>query len=132
MVTFDPYLSSRPLAAALEKSPPGTLIINRHYYTFSSIFFYTNRAALLLNGRFMNLEYGAYAPGVPDVFIDDSQFKALWSKPERAYIVAKDSDVPRLAGLVGEEQLYRIASSGGKSALSNHPIAVPSGVAAMK
>ena len=124
MVTFDPYLSSRPLAEALEKSPPGTLIIDHHYYTFSSVFFYTNRTALLLNGRFMNLEYGAYAPGVPDVFIDNSQFKSLWFKPERAYIVAKESDLPRIAGLVGHEQLYVVSRSGGKALLTNHPIDV--------
>ena len=88
MAVFDPYLSSRPLAEAILKSPEGTLIVDHHYYTFSSIFFYTNRTALLRNGRFNNLEYGAYAPGVPDVFIDDSQFKNLWLKPERSYIVA--------------------------------------------
>ena len=124
MVTFDPYLSSRPLAEALEKSPPGTLIINHHYYYFSSVFFYTNRSALLLNGRFMNLEYGAYAPGVPDVFIDNSQFKSLWLKPERAYIVAKESDMPRVADLVGHEQLNVVASSGGKALVTNHPLTV--------
>jgi 4-amino-4-deoxy-L-arabinose transferase-like glycosyltransferase len=122
MVTFDPYLSSRPLAMALEKSPPGTLIINHHYYWFSSIFFYTNRSALLLNGRFMNLEYGAYAPGAPNVFIDDSQFKSLWFRPERAYVVAKQTDVARLAGLVGDPQLFVVASIGGKSLLTNHPL----------
>ena len=104
MVAFDPYLSSRPLAEALEKSPRGTLIIDHHYYYFSSMFFYTNRSALLLNGRWMN-EYGSYAPGAPDVFIDDSQFKDLWVKPERYYIVAKQPAMPRLEGLVGEAQL---------------------------
>ena len=101
MAVFDPYLSSRPLAEAILKSPPGTLIVDHHYYTFSSIFFYTDRTALLRNGRFNNLEYGAYAPGVPDVFIDDSQFENLWMKPELCYIVASQSVVPRLASLVG-------------------------------
>lgn len=124
MVTFDPYLSSRRLAEALEKSPPGSLIIDHHYYWFSSVFFYTNRSALLLNGRFMNLEYGAYAPGVPDVFIDDSQFERVWSKPERAYIVAKHADMPRLAGLVGQEHLEIVANSGGKALMTNHPLSV--------
>ncbi len=51
------------------------MIVEHHYYTFSSVFFYTNRSALLLNGRFKNLVYGSYAPGAPNVFIDDSQFK---------------------------------------------------------
>ena len=119
MVTFDPYLSSRPLAEALQKSPPGTLVIDHHYYYFSSIFFYANHSALLLNGRFMNLEYGAYAPNAPDVFIDNSQFKNLWLKPERAYIVAKQADVPRLAGIVGEDRLTVVASRGGKVLVAN-------------
>ena len=70
MVTFDPYLSSRPLAEALLRSPQGELVVDHHYYTFSSIFFYTNRTAWLLNGRFNNLVYGSYAPGAPDVFLD--------------------------------------------------------------
>jgi 4-amino-4-deoxy-L-arabinose transferase-like glycosyltransferase len=124
MAVFDPFMSSRPLAEALMKSPEGTLIIDHHYYTFSSIFFYTNRSALLRNGRFFNLEYGAYAPGAPDVFIDDSQFKDLWLKPERSYIVAKQDVVPQLESLVGSAELNLVATSGGKVILTNHPIAI--------
>jgi 4-amino-4-deoxy-L-arabinose transferase-like glycosyltransferase len=120
MVAFDPYMSSRPLADALEKSPQGTLIVDHHYYWFSSIFFYTNRSALLLNGRFMNLEYGSYAPGAPDVLIDDTQFKELWLKPQRAYIVARQSAFPRLQSIVGGAQLEVVATSGGKVLLTNH------------
>ncbi len=124
MAVFDPYLSSRPLAEAILKSPEGTLIVDHHYYTFSSIFFYTNRTALLRNARFNNLEYGAYAPGVPNVFIDDAQFKNLWLKPERCYIVATQSAVPGLESIVGREQLNLVAASGGKVVLTNHPGAV--------
>ncbi len=51
MVAFDPYFSSRPLAEAILHSPQGKLIIDHHYYAFSSVFFYTDRTALLLNGR---------------------------------------------------------------------------------
>jgi 4-amino-4-deoxy-L-arabinose transferase-like glycosyltransferase len=123
LVVFDPYFSSRPLAEALLKSPDGTLIVNHHYYTFSSVFFYTNRSAFLLNGRFQNLEYGAYAPGVPDVFIDDSEFENKWAEPGRYYLLATDSSVGRLEGLVGRSQLALVAESGGKSLFTNHPIA---------
>jgi 4-amino-4-deoxy-L-arabinose transferase-like glycosyltransferase len=122
MVAFDPYLSSRPLAEAIQKAPPGTLIVDRHYYSFSSIFFYTNRTALLLNGRRINLEYGSYAPATPDVFIDDAQFRDLWLQPQTAYIVAKDSAVSRLEGLVSSEHLNLLAASGGKVVLVNHPL----------
>ncbi len=127
MAVFDPYLSSRPLAEALMKSPDGTLIVDHHYYTFSSIFFYAGRMALLRNGRFFNLEYGAYAPGVPDVFIDDSQFTNLWLKPERAYIIANQSVVPQLQSLVGTSHIDLVAASGGKVVLTNSPISSRSG-----
>ncbi len=127
MAVFDPYMSSRPLAEAILKSADGTLIVDHHYYTFSSIFFYTNRTALLRNGRFNNLEYGAYAPGVPDVFIDDSQFANLWSKPERSYIVANQNVVPGLESLVGSTHLTVVAQSGGKVVLTNHPLDISPG-----
>jgi len=129
MAAFDPFMSSRPLAEAILKSPQGTLIIDHHYYTFSSIFFYTNRSALLRNGRFYNLEYGAYAPDAPEVFIDDAQFKNLWLKPERSYIVAKENVVPQLESLVGAANLNPVAASGGKVVLTNHPIAGSEGAA---
>jgi 4-amino-4-deoxy-L-arabinose transferase-like glycosyltransferase len=122
LVVFDPYFSSRPLAEAILKSPDGTLIVNHHYYTFSSVFFYTNRSALLLNGRFHNLEYGAYAPGVPDVFIQDSDFKNLWGEPRRCYLLATGSAVGRLEDLVGRSRLALVAESGGKFLFTNHPL----------
>jgi 4-amino-4-deoxy-L-arabinose transferase-like glycosyltransferase len=132
MVTFDAYLSSHPLAEALQKSPSGTLVVNHHYYDFSSIFFYTNRSAFLLNGRFMNLEYGSYAPDVPDVFIDNARFRNLWQDKGRVYVLAKDTDVAKLAAVVGREQLFTIASSGGKSLFTNHALVAyaPSGPSA--
>lgn len=123
MSVFDPYMSSRPLAEAILKSPPGRLIVDHHYYTFSSIFFYTNRSALLRNGRFNNLVYGSYAPGAPDVFINDSEFKNIWLKPDRSYIVASKDAVAGLESLVGAEHLNLVAASGGKVVLTNLPIA---------
>src|ERR1700693_4974156 len=122
LVVFDPYFSSRPLANALLKSAHGVLIVNHHYFTLSSVFFYTNRSALLLNGRFHNLEYGAYAPGVPDVFIGDADFKNLWIKPERYYLLATGSAVGRMQDLVGSSQLALVAESGGKYLFTNHPL----------
>jgi len=122
MVVFDPYLSSRPLAEALLRAPEGKLIVDHHYYTFSSVFFYTNRTALLLNGRFNNLVYGSYAPGAPDVFIDDAQWKDMWLGAERCYVVASDYAVPRFEKLVGKAALFPVAATGGKVVLTNHPI----------
>src|SRR5271157_3641371 len=49
LVRFDPYLGSYPLAQSLLQSPQGDLIEADAYYAFSSVFFYTDRKALLLN-----------------------------------------------------------------------------------
>ena len=126
MAAFDPYLSSRPLAEALLRAPAGKLVVDHHYYTFSSIFFYTdaenNRGALLLNGRFNNLVYGSYAPGAPNVFIDDTQWKALWLQPDRYYLVITDKAAERLKPLIDPRLLNKVAESGGKLLLTNHEL----------
>jgi hypothetical protein len=122
MVTFDPYMSSRALAEVLKRSPEGTLIVDHHYYTFSSVFFYADRGALMLNARFNNVEYGSYAPGAPNVFINDFEFSDLWKKPERYYLVVKQSQIPRLDALVGHDRLNVVATSGGKLLLTNQAI----------
>lgn len=122
MVSFDPYLSSRALAQKLLRSPQGQLIVDRHYYTFASVFFYTGRDALLLNGRFNSMEYASYAPNAPQVYIDDVEFRSLWSQPERRYLLAKASEWPRFERLVGREQLNVVAVSGGKFLVTNHPL----------
>ncbi|HUB33297.1 MAG TPA: glycosyltransferase family 39 protein [Bryobacteraceae bacterium] len=122
MVAFDPYLSSRPLAEALRRAPEGDLVVDHHYYTFSSIFFYTNRRAWLLNGRINNLVYGSYAPGAPDVFLTDEQWREHWLAPRRCYVVAKTAERARFARLVGASSLFTVAESGGKMVLTNQPL----------
>ena len=127
LVVFDPYMSSRPLANALLQSPKGRLIVDHHYYTFSSVIFYADpvypeRDTLLLNGRFNNLVYGSYAPDAPDVFIDDAQWTERWMSPDRYYLVLMAAALPRLQKLVPEDQLVTVAASGGKVLLTNHPI----------
>jgi 4-amino-4-deoxy-L-arabinose transferase-like glycosyltransferase len=122
LAVFDPYLSSRTLASALTQAPEGQLIAEGHYYDYASVFFYTNRTALLLSDRRVNLEYGSYAPGAPEVFIDDFRFKNLWSEPGRYYFLTSESARPRYEGLVGAPQITVVAESGGKILLTNHPL----------
>ncbi len=122
MVAFDPYLSSKPLVDSLEKAPPGELIIDHHYFWFSSVFFYTNRTALLLNGRFFGMVYGSYAPGAPNMFLNDTQFEAMWKAPARQYIITRDTRVDGLVALVGRNELNTVSTSGGKVLFTNHPL----------
>lgn len=121
LVTFDPFLSSRRLADALLRQPPGTLVVNHHYYTYSSIFFYTGRRAWLLNGRFNNLVYGSYAPDAPNVFLTDDEWKRMWLEPARCYLVADNDQLAHFRELVGSGRFDVVLSSGGKALVSNGP-----------
>jgi 4-amino-4-deoxy-L-arabinose transferase-like glycosyltransferase len=122
LVRFDSYLGSYPLAQRLLQSPPGQLIEADAYYAFSSVFFYTNRTVLLLNGRINNLEYGSYAPDAPKVFIDDSQFVSLWMQDSRYYLLAYGSDVPHVEELVGKPNVHVVAENAGNYLLTNRPL----------
>jgi hypothetical protein len=127
MVTFDPYLSSRPMVKVLDQAPPGDLIVDHHYFWYSSVFFYTNRTALLLNGRFFGLVYGSYAPTSANPFIDNTQLQHLWRTSARYYLFAKVAQLDDLAALIGRDQLVTVCTSGGKVLLTNHPIAKAGG-----
>jgi 4-amino-4-deoxy-L-arabinose transferase-like glycosyltransferase len=122
LVSFDPYLSSRPLANALLKSPPGQLIADDQYYTFSSVFFYANTKAYLHNGRVNNLEYGSYAPDAPNVFIDDAQLARMWHEPSRHYLLVTGTALPRIEQVIGKSSYTVVKESGGKYLLVNQPL----------
>ncbi|MGB9605963.1 MAG: glycosyltransferase family 39 protein, partial [Bryobacteraceae bacterium] len=122
MVKFDPYLSSRPLAEALRRAPPGELVVSDQYYAFSSVFFYANRRGWLWDGRVNNLEYGSLAPDAPDVFLDDARFAQLWNAPGRCYVVVARGWLPRLETIAGPKRLHLVAFAGGKYLFSNHAI----------
>lgn len=124
LVAFDPYLSSRPLAEALNRAPKGKLILDNQYYTFSSVVFYAEKyhgeRVKLLNGRVNNLEYGSYAPGAPqDVFIDDQEFRRLWLSDDLYYLCIEGPSVPRVEALVGRDRLHTVIESGGKFVFAN-------------
>jgi len=122
LIRFGSDLGSYNLAQSLLHSPPGQLIEADTYYAFSSVFFYTNRSALLWNGRIYNLEYGSNAPGAPNLFIDDHQLVSLWLAPARCYLLAYGTDRAHLEELVGRGALQLVAQDGANFLLTNHPL----------
>ena len=119
LIAFNPYLGSKVLADALVASPPGELIVDDQYYTFSSVFFYADRDAWLLNGRVNNLEYGSYAPDAKNPFWNDKQFQTKWRSPQRYYLLAESKPASRLHALVPAAAWHTVAESGGKLLLTN-------------
>jgi len=121
LVVFDPYMSSRPIAEALNRLPQGEVIIEGDYNSRSSISFYHQDHALILNGRYFVLEYGSYAPDAPKVFIDDNDLLGIWKRPDRYYLVTTNELVPRIKTLAKDLPIYDVMSAGGKTILSNQP-----------
>ena len=106
----------------MKHTPPGQVIIDNQYYTFSSILFYAPiERVILLNGRVNNLEYGSNEPGAPAVFIRDADLPVLWHSPERQYLLVENPSVPRLQPLLGAD-LHLVRSIGGKSLYTNRPL----------
>ena len=122
MVRLDAYFGSYPLAQALEQNPQGQLIEGNAYYAFSSVFFYTNRTALLWNGRGNNLEYGSNAPNAPDVFINDDRFVSLWNSSSRSYLLVYGTEMKHLDDLVGRPRLHVVKENAGNYLLTNQPL----------
>ena len=121
MVTFDPYLSSEPLAQVLKHLPPGRLIFDNQYYTFSSVFFYAPvDQAYLLNGRVNNLEYGSNETGAPKVFLTDGDLPAAWRSAARYYLFIENPAVERVRKILGAD-LHLVRTIGGKSLYTNLP-----------
>ena len=69
-----------------------------------------------------NLEYGSYAPGAPNVFVDDAAFTRLWKDVRRRYLLVEGPRVGRIVELVGKEFLFEVKASGGKYLLTNLPL----------
>jgi 4-amino-4-deoxy-L-arabinose transferase-like glycosyltransferase len=122
LIRFDPLMSSRDLAEVIVADPPGQIIVDHHYYTFSSIAFYTQRPELLLNGNWNNFEYGSNAPDAPHVFLDDPQLASLWTQPQRCYLVAKEDQLPRFDRLLGSAHFQVLRTSGGNMLITNQAI----------
>ena len=119
MAAFDPYLSSRHLAEAYLRAPPGQMVLDHEYYAFSSVAFYASHPILLLNGRKNNIEYGSNAPGAPQVFLDDTELLTLWRGEDPVYLATFDEDRNRFEELLGAERVHAVAAGGGKILLSN-------------
>jgi hypothetical protein len=122
MISFDPLLSSKPLADAFLKAPAGTLVAQGHFYEFSSVFFYTGREGLLSTDRRVNLEYGSFAPGAPPSFIEDNDLADLWNADKRCYLFVDGVRLAKYQALLSGARMYPVARSGGKFLFTNEPL----------
>ena len=123
LAAFEPYLSSRALAEAIDREyvQGDVIVINGEYEGGSSINFYTRKMVYILNGRSANLEYGSYFEDAPRIFIDEEELAKIWAGSGRVFLFT-DSSKPQLDVLTRvfeSDRVYPVADSGGKLILTN-------------
>jgi 4-amino-4-deoxy-L-arabinose transferase-like glycosyltransferase len=118
--TFQPYLSSKALAEAInrEYQEGDLIVINGEYEGGSSINFYTRRMVYILNGRTANLEQGSYYEDAPQIFLTDEEISRRWKEADRIYLFTDALQFDRLAGSL-PAPVFTFAESGGKLILTN-------------
>jgi hypothetical protein len=121
LAVFEPYLSSRPLAQAINHDfkDGEMIVINGEYESGSSLNYYTRQMVYILNGRSANLEYGSFFEDAPKIFLNDQDIARLWAEPPRIYLFTDASDLARLTAVL-KGPAIRFAESGGKVVLTNH------------
>lgn len=120
LATFEPYLSSRALAEAIEREykAEDMIVINGEYEGGSSINFYTREMVYILNDRSANLEYGSYFQDAPQIFLDNEALAKLWSSPTRVFLFTGSEQLDEVTHAAGGP-VYALAQSGGKLVLTN-------------
>lgn len=122
MRVFEPVFSTRRLAEVIRHGPPGELIIDGHFYPASAAAYYLNKKAFLLDGKKDNMIYGAAAPGAPDIFVDSSQFRRMWTAGERYYLISPCGERQRIRKMADVEGLTPLAEAGEKCLFTNQPL----------
>jgi 4-amino-4-deoxy-L-arabinose transferase-like glycosyltransferase len=120
LAAFEPYLSSRSLAAHIDREykDGDVIVINGEYEGGSSINFYTRRMVHILNGRSANLEYGSYFKDAPGIFLNDDDLARMWAGSNRVYLFT-DSARAEKATKSLSGPVHVLAERGGKLILTN-------------
>jgi 4-amino-4-deoxy-L-arabinose transferase-like glycosyltransferase len=87
-VRFEPMLSSRTIADTVNRlaGPNDKLVLYGDQSDGSSVIFYTNRQALLVDGRRSTLIWGSYYPDAPHIFLTDNDLQKMWGEGPRKFL----------------------------------------------
>jgi 4-amino-4-deoxy-L-arabinose transferase-like glycosyltransferase len=123
-VAFEPYLSSRALAQAIQQrfQPGDRIVLYGDFYGGCSVSFYTNQELWIWNGRYYGLAFGSNFPDAPKIFLDDGQFAALWASPQEVFLVVPATHRSEALKRLSPDRTFPFTQGGGKSVYVNHPL----------
>lgn len=118
---FYPILGSKDLAIAIRNAgvePQDQIVLDGELTSGSSLIFYTRHQVHLINGNVNGLWYGAFWPDSPHIFENEATLRSLWSSPQRIFLFTYHPET-RMSDLNPFGPVHRLASSGGKTVLTN-------------
>jgi 4-amino-4-deoxy-L-arabinose transferase-like glycosyltransferase len=125
LVRFEPMLSSRAMADTINHLTKGggdaTLILYGDVADGSSLLFYTQRQALLVNGRVSSMLWGSNYPDAPNVLISDADLLALWGSGPRRFLFVPGDVRAHVAGLLGT-RAYLLQELSDKALYTDRPL----------
>jgi len=116
LVRFTPLLSSKAMADTINHlaKPEDRLLLYGDQSDGASIIFYTNRQALLVDGRRSTMIWGSYYPDAPKIFLTDQDLVAMWGKGPRNFLFVPEDSHEHVEGLLGNRAV-EIQSLAGKT-----------------
>jgi 4-amino-4-deoxy-L-arabinose transferase-like glycosyltransferase len=119
-VRFNPILGSKDIALGINaRARAGDLIlIDGELTSGSSLLFYTQQPAYLVNGRVNGPWFGSFFPDAPHLFLTDDDLTRLWSGPHRIFLLTYHP-AERTHDLAPFGPVRELTESGGKTLLSN-------------
>jgi hypothetical protein len=125
LVRFEPMLSSRAMADTINHIAPrgtdATLILYGDVADGSSLLFYTQRQALLVNGRVSSVLWGSNYPDAPRVLISDQDLLALWGAGPRRFLFVPGDARAHVNGLLGK-RVYLLQELSDKALFTDRPL----------
>lgn len=122
--TFEPDLSSRSLAVAINRSfrPGDQIALYGDIRVAASIGFYTHQRLWLYNATSSNLEFGSHYADAPKVFLTDQDFPQLWNGIRRVFLVVPESRTDDVLKRIPRNSIWLLAADGRKVVYSNQPV----------
>ena len=122
LVRFDPYLSSRNMAAQVERviQPSDQVMIYGDQAFGSSLLFYLKRPIELVNGRTTSMWFGSTFPDAPRIWIEDTDLLRKWNSSQRVFLFVPQQHRVHVDALIPTGK-YVVVESSGKVIYSNRP-----------
>ncbi|AXC10391.1 Melittin resistance protein PqaB [Acidisarcina polymorpha] len=123
LVRFEPLLSSKAIAETINhfSKPEDRLLLYGDQSDGSSVIFYTNRPALLVNGRRSTMIWGSYYPDAPHIFLTDEDLIAMWGRGSQNFLFVPEEWNLHVQSLLGSRaiEVQRLA---GKTLYTDRPL----------